>query len=281
MISVVIPVYNRAELMLRTLDSVAAQTVLPDKLILVDNNSTDGTLEALQKWAAGRDWVEVLQETKPGAAAARNAGLARVRSPYVMFFDSDDYMPPRHVEEVQRGLGGKQLGIFDVRYQDLNGNMVLKPVRGGDLMRQHIFHAIVTTQRCVVATKLAAWNEGLSGWDDIEFGIKILLQNPSVTRINLSEPPTIYAQEVSLTGTDFSSKAGEWERALDACEEALRGTPYTRLIDYRRAILAGMYRREGRPDLARGLSRGLRLKLIERYVALGFRGVAQISRILR
>ena len=86
-----------------------------------------------------------------------------------------------------------------------------------------------------------------------------------------------FAQVESITGVDFSSKAGEWERALDACEATLRHTPYRRMIDYRRAILAGMYRREGHAELGHGLARGFRMKLIERYVAMGGRGVAYLA----
>ena len=100
MISLVIPVRNRASIVGRTLDSVAAQTRLPDQIVLVDNGSTDGTLEVLRRWANGRSNVQVVTEPRPGAAEARNCGLRAVTEEYVMFFDSDDTMPPRHVEEI-------------------------------------------------------------------------------------------------------------------------------------------------------------------------------------
>lgn len=277
MISIVIPVRNRADLVGRTLDSIAAQTLAPDAVILVDNGSTDGTADVLHRFPG----AIVLEEPRPGAAIARNTGLARVESPYVLFFDSDDVMPPRHIEEVTAGLrsaGLPDIGAFNMELVGLDGSRSPKPFRRGDPMKMQIFHSIISTQRCVIKTDLArragGWNESLPGWNDLEFGVRLLASGANVSHLAISEPIVAYAQAESITGTDFHSKAGQWERALDACTEAVRDTKYARMIDYRRAILAGHYRREGYPELARGLTDGLWMRLIARYVAAGGRGVA-------
>lgn len=288
MISVVIPVRNRAELVKRTLRSVAEQTLAPDAIYLVDNGSADDTLQTLRHWAEGRENVTVLEEPQPGAARARNRGLECVRTPYVMFFDSDDVMPRRHIEDVTAALaaaGLPEIGVFDMELYRNDGEVEPKPFRRGDIMAAHIFHAVLATLRCVISTELArcvgGWDESLLAWDDLEFGVRLLARRPVTEYLKLSEPVRAYAQLDSITGTDFSSKAGLWERALDACEVNLRGLPrYARLIDYRRAILAGMYRREGHAELGAGLAGGFRMKLIERYVAAGGRGVAYMARIL-
>ncbi|MDE5837351.1 MAG: glycosyltransferase family 2 protein, partial [Paramuribaculum sp.] len=108
LITIVLPVRNRAELLPRTLRSIAAQSLRPLKVIAVDNGSTDSTAEILSKWAqevapSGID-VTVLSEEKPGASAARNRGLAEVTTPYVMFFDSDDEMLQGHLERLIVGI---------------------------------------------------------------------------------------------------------------------------------------------------------------------------------
>lgn len=287
MITVVIPVRDRENLVGSTLQSLAEQTVSPEAVVLVDNGSADGSLHTLREWARGRDNVTVICHPKPGAAGARNAGMALVRTPYVMFFDSDDLMPSRHIEEIIRGLrssGLPQIGAFDMDLIDLKGNRHPKPFRQGDSMRMQIFHSILSTQRCVINTDYArsvgGWNEALPGWNDWEFGVRLLRPNPTLAYLPLSRPVEAYAQVQSITGADFASKAGAWERALDAVEEALCGTKYAPLVNYRRAILAGMYRREGRADLAKGMARGLKFKMIERYVALGGRGVEQLARFI-
>lgn len=280
MISVVIPVRNRAELVKRTLASLREQTLAPDAVILVDNGSTDGTLDVLRQYPG----AIVVEEPRPGAAIARNSGLARVESEYVLFFDSDDVMPPRHIEEITAGLkaaGNPAIGAFDMVLVGLDGKRYPKPFRTGDPLKMQIFHSTLSTQRCVVRTELArkvgGWPEALTVWDDLEFGIRLLVACPKVSYIRISQPVLAYAQAQSITGTNFASKAGEWERALDACGHAVAGTKYERMIDMRRAILAGHYRREGCPELADGLTGTVWLRMIARYVALGGRGVAYLA----
>ena len=82
LISIVIPVYNRAAVVTRTLDSVFAQTARPLQLILVDNASTDGSAELLRQWAATHDssdfGVRLLSEPQPGAATV-GSGLSILR----------------------------------------------------------------------------------------------------------------------------------------------------------------------------------------------------------
>lgn len=280
MISVVIPVRNRANIVGRTLDSIAAQTLAPDEVILVDNGSTDGTVDVLRRYPE----AIVLEEPRPGAAIARNTGLARVRSSYVLFFDSDDFMPPRHIEEVAaelRANGRPDIGAFNMELVGLDGSRSPKPFRRGDPMKMQIFHSILSTQRCVINTdfirRVGGWNESLRVWDDLELGVRLLASGADVSHLKISEPIIVYAQANSITGTDFHSKAGQWERALDACAAAVNGTRYARMIDYRRAILAGHYRREGHPELARGLTNSPWMNLIARYVAAGGRGVAHFA----
>lgn len=98
LLTVVIPVYNRANLVKDTLQSLADQTLQVFDVVLVDNNSTDNSLAVLQQWAdehSSHDRrITVLSEAKRGACAARNRGASEVKTPWVMFFDSDDLMDP-------------------------------------------------------------------------------------------------------------------------------------------------------------------------------------------
>ena len=290
MISVVIPVWNRAHIVQRTLRSLECQTMAPRRIILVDNNSTDDTLQVLRTWAAERpNLATVLTCDTPGAAAARNCGLAAVDTDYVMFFDSDDAMPPRHIEEVTAGIraaGNPQVAYFDAEMHNLDGTISAKSARRGSILFNHIFHATLATQRYAISTQLirsiGGWDETTRGWDDYELGVRILAASPTLTHIKLTQPVAIYLQETSITGTNFHSKAGEWEHALGCCEKTLRNAGLTRaakLIRYRRAILAGKYMAEGHPELVSGLTPTPFMKLIAQFVAHGGRGVAEIARV--
>ena len=75
-LTVVIPVYNREGIVLRTLESLDRQTCRDFRVVLVDNASTDRTREVLEQWGRRTDLeVEIICENRPGAAAARAAGL--------------------------------------------------------------------------------------------------------------------------------------------------------------------------------------------------------------
>jgi glycosyltransferase involved in cell wall biosynthesis len=289
-LSVVIPVWNRAKLVQRTLRSLECQTAAPDRIFLVDNNSTDNSLQVLEQWAAKRPKVAtVLSCTTPGASAARNCGLAEVTTDYVMFFDSDDAMPPLQVEEVIAGLTANNLPdllTFDAEMHNLNGTVTPKRRRRGNLMRNHIVHSELATQRYAVRTDfiraIGAWDESTRQWDDLELGVRLLANSPRVAHVKLSSPVVIYSQEESQTGTGFTSCAGRWEQVLDLCENTLRShglNSAARYIKYRRAILAGFYIREGHPELVRNLTPTPFMRLIAQFVAHGGRGVAEIARV--
>lgn len=297
MITVVIPVHNRESLVQKTLQSIDSQIMQPRKVVVVDNASTDSTLEVVRHWAKRHPHAVVVTESTPGAAAARNRGLREVDTDYVMFFDSDDIMPPTHIRDICRELtrtGFPQIGAFDAEIHALDGRILRRPYRtDSSPLFAHIFHGCLATQRMVISTKLlnrvGGWNESLPAWNDYELGVRLLAAGVTPTYLKLSAPVEIISTEASITGTSFSAKAGEWERSLCAAESALRDSGMAsaaRLMDYRRAILAGHYLREGHRELAGELLRQVShhrmlMKIIAAYVARGGRGVAEIARIIR
>ncbi|MDR5708488.1 MAG: glycosyltransferase [Armatimonadota bacterium] len=96
MFSVVIPTYNRAETLKLTLQSVLAQrTDVPHEVIVVDNNSTDGTREVVAAFARGATVdVRYILEPAQGSSAARNAGVAAARGEVIAFLDDDVIAAP-------------------------------------------------------------------------------------------------------------------------------------------------------------------------------------------
>ena len=100
-VSAVIPCYRCAGTIGRAIGSIAAQTLRPAEVILVDDGSGDGTLERLHAIAAEHPagWIRVLsQPQNRGAADARNAGWAAATQPYLAFLDADDAWHPRKIE---------------------------------------------------------------------------------------------------------------------------------------------------------------------------------------
>ena len=108
-VAVVIPVYNRRLKLVKTLETVVAQTTLPARLIIVDDGSTDGTAQAARSWLALNapfEW-KVIEQANAGVSVARNEGFAHVGElPFVCFLDSDDLWPPDFIAEGVRALEG-------------------------------------------------------------------------------------------------------------------------------------------------------------------------------
>ncbi|HUL01647.1 MAG TPA: glycosyltransferase family A protein [Gemmatimonadales bacterium] len=89
LVSVVIPTYNRAAFLAEALNSVLAQTFTDYEVIVVDDGSTDGTLQAVE--GVGDPRVKLVSLPHTGSPArARNAGIKRARGRYLAFLDSDD-----------------------------------------------------------------------------------------------------------------------------------------------------------------------------------------------
>ncbi len=93
-VSVILPVYNRAGLVSRAIDSVLAQTCDEFELIVIDDASDDGTLEIVQSYEADPR-VRVFQNGHNlGPSGSRNRGVGVSRAPYIAFQDSDDRWLP-------------------------------------------------------------------------------------------------------------------------------------------------------------------------------------------
>jgi glycosyltransferase involved in cell wall biosynthesis len=97
-VAILIPAYNATPFIGETIASVAAQELMPDQIVLVDDGSTDGTA-AVAAEAASAHGLEMEIVTRPngGAAAARNVGIERLRTDLVAFLDADDVLLPHHL----------------------------------------------------------------------------------------------------------------------------------------------------------------------------------------
>jgi len=100
-VSIVLPTFNRGNILGRTIESVLALDEELFELIIVDDGSTDGTKHELRNLPDPRISVIAL-EINAGANIARNTGISAARAPYVAFLDSDDtFLPGRLRQPLQ------------------------------------------------------------------------------------------------------------------------------------------------------------------------------------
>lgn len=102
-VSVIIPTYNRADLIGQTLQSVLAQTYTEFEILVVDDGSTDGTVGLLNTY--DQPQVRIIRQANQGEGMARNAGIRAARGEYLAFVDSDDLWEPTKLERQMDILG--------------------------------------------------------------------------------------------------------------------------------------------------------------------------------
>lgn len=309
--TIIIPVYNRAEIVKPTLASVLAQTYRPLQVVLVDNDSSDDSLKVLQEFQAqhSADGFEVVvaQESHHTASATRNRGFAEAKGDWVLFFDSDDTMRPTLVESYRNAItqhhGALDLVATKACLHSLDGNQRELPFFTTDLFANQILHSILATQRYAVRrvyfAKFGGWNNDVLQWDDWELGIRLMLGQPRVATISDALVDIYESGEASITGTNFSDRIGRWEQALDEATHQVANSNHPEkermlhLIDFRRIVLAAHYAKEGKAEAARELYapayrrlaassplRRLTLPLLYHITSKGLRGASRLAKHL-
>lgn len=301
----IVPVYNREKLIIRCLDSIARQTVKPDELIVVDNASTDSTREVVENWIKTNESyikVKLFSESHPGACPARQKGFDNATGEFLIFFDSDDEMYPELIEKVVKSLSEERTAdiiCWKCRIKLLDGTYRIPPFNPFKPLENHLIHGLLRPQGYMVRKtflqKAQGWTKQIEVWNDYELGLRLLLSNPKICAVKevLAE---IYSQEESITGHNFSSKSGKWEKTLDEMHRENQGHAHSmqkrveNILNYRRAILAAHYYREGEEEkaiqlLKTTLNRSTRkqkfvLLFSYYYTSLGLRGAWRIVRHL-
>jgi len=165
-VSVIIPTYNRANLLADSLNSVAAQTFTDYEIIVVDDGSEDGTREYI---AATTQDIRYLWQANQGVAEARNHALRVSRSELVAFLDSDDLWKPTFLERTVGRLRERPheaLVFTDFLSTDVNGRTVRghrKKPYGGDVTARLFNSTFIHTSAAVARTSILRDAGGFDG----------------------------------------------------------------------------------------------------------------------
>ena len=97
LVSVIIPAYNAEMFIAQTLESVLAQTYVNIEVLVVDDGSSDRTLEIIKSFALRDSRLILLQQVNSGVAAARNLAIAKSKGEYIAPIDADDLWSPHKI----------------------------------------------------------------------------------------------------------------------------------------------------------------------------------------
>ena len=262
LISIVVPVRNRAHCVTRTLDSIVASAYRPIEVIVVDNGSTDDSLEVCKQWAerqAGDDLnVKVLQEMKPGGNAARNRGLAEVRGEYVVFFDSDDLFCGEALEDIAQAVEREETDVLFLPVeQEVDSVVNVRAYTKSTAPQTQILNGMWSTASMVFRTQwlrdLGGWDERLTVWQDWELGLRALLHQPRVVWLTSRAYHHINVHSDSVSGGNFSETLeGTLQTMRIVAEEVKEAESLTKrergrclsALYFRARIMEGQLRKE-------------------------------------
>ena len=117
MISVIIPCYNAADTIVRTLESVEEQTFKDYEVVLIDDGSLDNTKNIVTNYIKEKDNYVFLKQENKGVSTARNYGLNNAKGKYIAFLDADDVYHPLFLETLFNEIEKNRTDLACSQYQ--------------------------------------------------------------------------------------------------------------------------------------------------------------------
>lgn len=157
LVSVIVPVYNRQEIVKKTIESILAQTYTNLEIVLINDGSTDDTLRVLQEYARREpNRIVVIDQQNAGQSISRNRGIEAARGQYIAFLDSDDtWAPTKLAEQIPLFTGNVGLVFCGVNDVTVDGTIVRttvpEPHVRGDIHRTLLRRNRITGGTVVLA----------------------------------------------------------------------------------------------------------------------------------
>lgn len=228
LVSIIMPLYNAKAFVGEAIQSVIAQRYQNWELLVVDDESTDGSLELAQTYQNGQ--IKVYSKNNSGAAATRNFGYKLAKGQFIKFFDADDLMNEDMLEAqvalamqnpscIISGKWGRfydnNLATYNEQpeacWKDMESTKwICSSWHEGKSMTQP---GIFLIPRAIIA-KAGLWNESLSMVDDLEFFTKTILAAPKVI---FCERSILYYR----SGNSSSLASQQSRKAIESCFAAI------------------------------------------------------------
>jgi glycosyltransferase involved in cell wall biosynthesis len=216
-VSVVVPAYNAASTIRATLHSVLTQTFSALELIVINDGSTDQTLDVLGPIQERDGRLRVLSFPNRGLSASRNRGIAHARARYISFLDADDLWTPDKLESQLRALEqSPEAGVAYswTDYMDANGGFLYPGTHAtlsGDvyaelLQRNFIENGSNVLVRRDVFEQVGVFDESLPAAEDRDFLIRAARRFPFAA---VPKPQVLYR----VTAGAMSSNIARQEKA--------------------------------------------------------------------
>ena len=244
LVSIIIPVYNRADRIAATLDSLLAQTYNNLEIILVDDGSKDHSAEVIAPYLSAN--IKYYKQQNAGAPAARNHGFRLAEGELIVFFDSDDLMLPSRIEEQVKAMISQNAQACAAGFYInlIGGDTYIPALKAQESIMELFIHRKVlgSTQSWMFAREMVAAVNGfdlsLSCRQDIDLAFRILQLNPTVAL--LQKPLSLFmdhdGDERIMNNWNslkhLGSKARYHQKVLQYLAAEKRADLMTKALDY-------------------------------------------------
>lgn len=202
-LSIVIPMYNTEEHIIKCLKSLKNQTVKDFEVIVIDDGSTDGSYEKVKAYLEKTDLTyKIIKQNNKGQSAARNVGIKTATAEYLLFLDSDDFVEETLVERTkeERLSTDFDIAIFDYKRVKENGTVIPSNNQAFDFLKGiqdgiEVFYCykdneirlwtsnLIYNREFIIENKLQ-YLEGCFATEDLNFIFKSLFLAKDIRYIN-------------------------------------------------------------------------------------------------
>lgn len=205
LVTVYIPTYNRCDLLRRAVDSVLQQSHQNFELIIVDDCSTDNTIEYLQKLSEQDPRVRFFtKESNSGACTSRNIAIKHAAGEFITGLDDDDYFLPNRIEVFVNHvhLLNEYSFIYGNNYLKHGSELTLpgsRFIRPKTMAAHDLLQANLVGNQCFIRTEkmksMGLFSEKLKAWQDMDTWYRLLLNDSHHRAKQINE--VTYVQDVT------------------------------------------------------------------------------------
>lgn len=194
MIDVIIPSYNQEEYLPDCIDSVLAQTIKPNTVIIVDDGSTDNSLGIARGFDAGDGEFEVIEQVNKGLSSARNTGIMNSTSEYCFFLDADDMITEDCLEKIMKKITATDADIIAPSLKEIGMGqatvIINQEIKLEDFKKGNYLPCACAVKRSKLL-EVGGYSPRMTfGWEDKHLWINLLSRGATVATIQ--EPLFLY-----------------------------------------------------------------------------------------
>lgn len=217
MFSVIIPLYNKAPYVAKAIESVLGQTYRDFEVIVIDDGSTDQSLEVAKTFE--NKSIIIVSQPNSGVSTARNNGVKIAKHPYICFLDADDWWHPTFLEEMKRVITDfPDAGIYGSGYYIVkHGQERIAPIGVPQGFEQGIidYCEVYAKTLCMPLTSISVvipkhifdeekgFKSQLKFGEDFDLWIRIALKHKVIL---VNKPLAYYNQDVDVNNRAIGSR---------------------------------------------------------------------------